>query len=433
MTAASDDARPASVLAARHGRLCRWPTRWPTRWLTRWLTMAGRDPAEAHRVSTPLELLFDLTFVVAVSRAAAELAHAVAAGHVGTGVTGYLSVFFAIWWAWMNFTWFASAYDSDDVPYRVLTLVQMAGVLVLAAGVPAAFERSDLTGVTVGYVVMRLGLLTQWVRAGLSDPPHRRTAFRYASGIAVLQALWVARLALPVGSVAATAGFLVLVVAELCVPVWSERGAMTTWHPHHIAERYGLFTLIVLGESILAASNAVQPVVGSGGWSASLVVLALSALVLVFGIWWLYFLSSAGEGLDEHPELAFRWGYGHFGVFAGLAALGAGLEVAGQPLTHGHGAVEVAASSTVVACAVAVPVVVVLGLIWALHARLAPSGRLDPLEVALTCAGVLLVALAGGRWVGPTAAVAVMAGCLVLLVARSAGRPVSRSAGTGPG
>ncbi len=76
-------------------------------------------------------------------------------------------VFFAIWWAWMNFTWFASAYDVDDVPYRLLALVQMGGVLVLAAGVPSAFEHQDFFGITLGYFIMRIGLVAQWVRAAM--------------------------------------------------------------------------------------------------------------------------------------------------------------------------------------------------------------------------------------------------------------------------
>jgi low temperature requirement protein LtrA len=90
-----------------------------------------RDPTEPHRVATPLELLFDLTFVVAVARVAAQLAHAIADDEVGH-VAGYLMVFFAIWWAWMNFTWFASAYDCDDAAY---VLLQGLAVACLVASV----------------------------------------------------------------------------------------------------------------------------------------------------------------------------------------------------------------------------------------------------------------------------------------------------------
>ena len=74
----------------------------------------------------------------------------------------------------MNFTWFASSYDTDDVPYRLLTMVQMAGVLVLAAGVPAAFEDGDFRAVSSGYLIMRIGLVAQWLRAGVEDPAGRR-------------------------------------------------------------------------------------------------------------------------------------------------------------------------------------------------------------------------------------------------------------------
>ena len=121
--------------------------------------MRARGMHEVHRVSTPLELFFDLCFVVAVSQAAAQLHHALGSDHPGTGVLHYLMLFFAIWWAWMNFTWFATAYDTDDGVYRATTLVQITGVLIMAAGVPRAFE-NDFRIVIAGYVVMRLAMVS---------------------------------------------------------------------------------------------------------------------------------------------------------------------------------------------------------------------------------------------------------------------------------
>src|SRR5262245_40198665 len=137
--------------------------------------MPARTIDEPHRVASQLELLFDLTFVVAVAGVTAQLAHSIDDGHALGGILPFLEVFFAIWWAWMNFTWFASSYDNDDVPYRLLTLVQMAGVLVLAAGVPRAAEDGDFRLVTIGYITMRLGLVALWLRAGREDPPTRAT------------------------------------------------------------------------------------------------------------------------------------------------------------------------------------------------------------------------------------------------------------------
>src|SRR5215208_2229886 len=131
--------------------------------------MVARPTDEEHRTATALELFFDLCFVVAVAQAASALHHQVAGNHVRDGVVGYVMVFFAIWWAWMNFTWFASAYDNDDVVYRLLTMVQITGVLILAAGVPRAFEHRDFDIVFVGYLVMRAGLVALWLRAGHYD------------------------------------------------------------------------------------------------------------------------------------------------------------------------------------------------------------------------------------------------------------------------
>jgi low temperature requirement protein LtrA len=348
--------------------------------------MTGRDAGESHRASTPLELLFDLTFVVAVGQAARELAHQVEEVHLGTALAGYLMVFFAIWWAWMNFTWFASAYDTDDVPYRLFTLVQMAGVLVLSAGVPSALDEKNFTGVTVGYVIMRVAMIMQWLRAGRSDPAHRAVAFRYAGGIALVQVGWVLRLLLP--DSLGTASFVILAVLELATPLWAERGIGTTWHPHHIAERYGLFTIIVLGEGVLAAEVAIQSSVEEGGWTRDVVLIFAGGLALLFTLWWIYYLKPAGEGLSQRPELSFWWGYGHYGIFGSLAALGGGLEVAAAAIGH-----HIEASDTLVAFAVAVPAAIFLVLVWALHAPM-PGSRPGDLPTVLV-AVVLILAIAG--------------------------------------
>src|ERR1700754_176355 len=233
------------------------------------IRMTARAADEPHRASTQLELLFDLTFVVAVAGLVAQLAHGVAEGHAAEALAPFLQVFFAIWWAWMNFTWFASSYDTDDVPYRLLTLLQMGGVLILAAGVPSAFGAGDYRAVTLGYLVMRVGLVAQWLRAAREDPAGRGTTIRYAAGISAVEVLWLLRqLLAELGVLTGAAPVLVFVAlagAELAVPAWAERNNWrTSWHPHHIAERYALFTIILLGESVLAVSTGFADVVGAG-------------------------------------------------------------------------------------------------------------------------------------------------------------------------
>jgi low temperature requirement protein LtrA len=323
--------------------------------------MGPRDRDERDRSATPLELLFDLCFVVAVAQTADHLHHALAQGHIADGVVSYGSVFFAIWWAWMNFTWFASAYDTDDVPYRLLTLLQIGGGLLLAAGVADGFDRQDFTVVTVGYVVMRVAMVTQWLRVAHDHPAGRGTALRYAAGIAALQLGWIALLALPLSW--RGPGFLLLAAGELAVPVWAERsGQPTAWHPGHIAERYGLFTLIVLGECVLAATTTVQAAIGTGGLSPSLVVVAAGGLVLLFALWWSYFDRPAAEGLRASPRSAFGWGYWHLLVLASLAAVGAGLQVVAETVDR-HGSL----SDRVASLTLAVPVALFLVVLGLLH------------------------------------------------------------------
>lgn len=158
------------------------------------LTARGRD--EPHRGVSSLELFFDLCFIVAMAQAGAQLVHALAEGHTGEGILNYSMIFFAIWWAWMNFTWFASAYDNDDVLYRIVTLIQMAGVLVLTAGVTQAFEEHAYLAVVLGYVIMRLAMTAQWLRVARSSRgPERTMALRYAVGLC--QIGWLGLLVLP--------------------------------------------------------------------------------------------------------------------------------------------------------------------------------------------------------------------------------------------
>lgn len=330
--------------------------------------MVPRDPAATHRTASPLELFFDLVFVVAVSLSSAELHHFESDQHAGAGLGTYMMVFFAIWWAWMTFTWFASAFSVDDWLYRLLTLVQMAGALVLASGTAPAMREQDFLLITIGYVIMRLAMVAQWLRAAWSSPTLRTTALRFAVGITIVQVLWVARLWLP--GTAGVVGFVVLVLAEVSVPLWAESAGRTPSHPHHIAERFGLFTLIVLGESILASTNALIDAAGHTEHVGPLVSIAVCGLVLAAAMWWVYFSCEHHDRLDNLPH-SLVFGYGHYFIFAAAGAFSAGIEVAVDVDTHGTSLEAAAAAATLT-----VPVAVFLVAVWALTLRqiLTPIG-----------------------------------------------------------
>ena len=371
----------------------------------------GRDIHEQHRVSTPLELLFDLTFVVAIAMAAAQLHHGIVEHHTGQAVIGYLLAFAAIWWAWMNYTWFASAYDNDDALFRILTMLQMAGVLLFATGVPGLFAGQFLAA-TAGYVVMRLALCTQWLRAAKGDPLRRKTCLRYAIGVALVQVAWVVFM-LSVNSGIVSGGTLWIIVVllwiwELSVPAWAESAGGTPWHAHHIAERYGLMAIIVLGECVLGTTNVIASMWEAHGWSFDLLLVGFAGTLLLFSMWWMYFLLPAADALHHHRERGWIWGYGHFFVFAAIAAVGAGLEVAADVLKAGYAHADTATnapeavahgvSATYAITMLAIAESIYIVALWSLYryATRIQGRQLTLLLIALVCIALVPVLVSLG-------------------------------------
>ncbi|MFF2316927.1 low temperature requirement protein A [Arthrobacter sp. NPDC058097] len=320
--------------------------------------MQPRDPNEPGRGASPLELFFDLVFVVAVSIAGLELHHALTDAHIVEGLIAYGVVFFGIWWAWMNFTWFATSFATDDWLYRLLTFVQMAGVLLLAAGIGPAFAEHDYAVLILSYVVMRVAMVGQWLRASRSAGPSRRATQLYAAGIAIVQVLWLLQLTL--SGPLASAALIVLIGAELAIPIIAERrGGTTPWHPHHITERYGLFTLILLGESLLASTNAIIEALHNNTALGSLISIAVLTLAVTAALWWIYFWPPHHEAINSFGT-SLRYGYVHYFVFAAAGALSSGIEVQIDVLTGQSKLSELAANFTVT-----VPIAIfVLGIWW---------------------------------------------------------------------
>ena len=364
-----------------------------------------RDKRERHRVASTLELFFDLVFVVAVSLAAQNLHHLETEKHVLVGVGAFLMVFFAIWWAWMNFTWFATAFDNDDWLYRVTTITQMAGVLVLAAGIPGAMDHGDYAAVTYGYVIMRLAMVTQWLRLAVNSPEYRSVALRYAAGIGVVQLAWVLRLLLPESL--GVISFILLAVAEVCVPVWAEHRQTTPYHNHHIAERFGLFTLVVLGEGLLGSANAIIDSLKDTEHIVPLVVLAGCSLVIVAAMWWLYFATPLHERFGTLRQ-SLTLGYAHYVIFAAAAAMSAGIEV----LVDLHGsATEL--SATAAAATLTVPVAAFVLAVWLLAVRPAATRAANTI-IPLAGAGIGVSALLPLAEVSTAALLVVIVATLVI-------------------
>jgi low temperature requirement protein LtrA len=287
----------------------------------------------------------------------------------------------------MNFTWFASAFADDGPSYRVLVMVIMAGELLFAGGASHLFDALELGWAVVGWCIMRLAMATLWLRAS-ANPAYRQTTLRYAIGIVFAQACWIAVYfaTVPDSLWIYGLGFLCFVV-EFAVPLAAESARPTPFHRHHIIERYGLLTIISLGEVMLAISLGFGMLYDDHpGWGSA--ATALSALVMVFAIFWIYFCE------DDHlPSSGFRtafiWGYGHVFIFGAIAALGAGVAAELDLAAH-----HSQTTRSAVAWWLGAPLTIGFASLWLIRDR---HFRLGPRQAALP---IMAIAALGAAWAG---------------------------------
>ena len=373
--------------------------------------MSGRDPHEQHRVATPLELLFDLTFVVGFGIAASEFAHMLAENHIGAGLLGFSFATFAVCWAWINFSWFASAYDTDDWVYRLMTMLQMVGVIIMALGFPPMFASIEHGGhvdnrvMVAGYVVMRISLVGQWLRAAKQDPDHRAACLIYATAVTVAQVGWIASMFLHTSVPVTFVVIVVLIGVETLGPVLAEwRTAGTPWHAHHITERYGLLTIIALGEGVVGTVASLSAVVTAQGWTFDAAFVAVAGIGLTFGMWWTYFVVPQADVLHAHPERSFWFGYLPIITLGAIVATGAGLHAAAYYIEH-----QSKLSSVQTVLTVALPVAAYIASIYLLYMVLVRTvDAFHLLLIALTAA-----VLAGAVWLADAGVS--MANCLLVV------------------
>jgi low temperature requirement protein LtrA len=327
------------------------------------LTSGSQNTQEEHRAATPLELMFDLASVIAVSAAASGLHHGISAGHAGPAILQYAAAFFMVWWSWMNYTWFSSAYDDGSWWFRVLSMVAIVGVLTVAAGIATTYQARPLLLALSGFVILRVAMAALWLGAAIGDPPRRRTAIGYASGIIAMQAFWAWMiLTVPPTDPRYMGLFLLGAIGEMSVPAICEAAwGKTRWHRGHIAERYGLLNLIVLGECFLSVTS-ILVVKGDGGLAgAGQVELALGAAIVTFSLWSAYF-TRHDQVIGEQLRQSLLWGYSHFVLFAAGAAVGAGFAVRLEALT-GRSAIGELSSGL----AIAIPISLYLLSLWVMR------------------------------------------------------------------
>lgn len=316
-------------------------------------TMAGligrfklRSHHDHHRV-TWLELFFDLIFVAAVAQVADPLRE----HYTVDGILRFAALFSLIWWAWTGYTMFASRFDTDEVVQKGFTLVQVFIVAVMAANATEALDSRSSAGFAAAYAVLRLVLVAQYVRAR-HCPGVKALTTRYIVGHGTAAALWLLSALVP--APARYAIWAVALVIDLGTP-WlaiPHHVAVPT-HAAHLPERFGLFTLILLGEAVVAVMHGME---SQDSWPVAAAVSAFLGMALLFLIWWWYF-----EGADATAEQHIRthrdavrmhlWSYLHYPLYLGIVIMGVGLQ---RAVSSAARFALTASDATILTCAAAV-------------------------------------------------------------------------------
>jgi low temperature requirement protein LtrA len=289
--------------------------------------------AGKQRTATWLELFFDLAFVLVVGELAAGLRNDLTLH----GVLVFAGLFTSVWWAWAGFTFYANRFDTDDVVYRLAKLTAMLAVAGLAASASDA-TRSLAAQFALCQAALRIVLVYLYLRAHRHVVQARTLIAVYVVAEGLAGALWLA------GAVAPAPGrygcWAVAVAAEAAAPILATvRSAGLALHFEHLPERFGLFVILVLGESIAAIAVGVHET----HWEPVTVTVAVLGFVVAVSLWWTYFdlagaaatHTLADRGGHRSTLLHDIYAYGHWPIVLGLAAAGVGIEGAilegGQP------------------------------------------------------------------------------------------------------
>jgi low temperature requirement protein LtrA len=273
---------------------------------------------------TPLELFFDLVFVLALTQCTALMADE----PTWEGLAKGMLVLTVMWWAWVGYAWLTSVIDPEEGAVRLVIFAAMAGLLIVALCVPGAFHDEALL-FAGAYGVVRIAHLALFFLACRDDPVLRRAVF---TGLTVSTAVAIGLLVvasfldgIPQGAVWALA-----IAIDMSGPLFHGQDG---WRlvPGHFAERHGLIIIIALGESIVAIGIGAE-----GGVTTGVVIAAAFGMMVAAALWWLYFdvvalsaerrLANAEPGRERNTIARDSFSYLHLPMVAGIVLLALGLK-----------------------------------------------------------------------------------------------------------
>jgi len=277
---------------------------------------------EGARV-TPLELFFDLVFVLAFTQCTALMA----ADPSWEGVAKGMLVLGVMWWAWVGYAWLTSVVDPEEGAVRIAMFVAMAALLVVSLCIPEAFDDLGLL-FALAYGTVRLGQIALFVLASRDDPGLRHSVI--GLGISTLVGTGLLVAASFADHELQGAIWLLALALDMGGPLLIDSSG---WRlvPGHFAERHGLIVIIALGESIVAIGVGAE-----AGVTTGVVVAAVLGVTVAAAQWWIYFdvvalvaerrLSGAAAGKEQNEMARDSYSYLHFPMVAGIVLIALGMK-----------------------------------------------------------------------------------------------------------
>jgi low temperature requirement protein LtrA len=297
--------------------------------------LRSAEGAEVDRHATWLELFYDLVFVAAISQLASRLG----ADYSPLGICRFAMLFVPVWWAWAGHTFYLSRFDTEDSVHRLLTMAQLMAVAALAVHVPDALETTS-AGFALSYAAVRFILVAEYVRAGRHIPAVRPLTNRYVRGFGTAATLWTVSALVPLPWRFWLWG--VALVVDFAAPLTAGQ-LHVTFPPHlsHLPERFGLFTIIVIGEAVASVVFGI----GKTGVTFVSATAGIMGLLISFALWWGYFEGAKGAmtrrlQARKHVKSYQLWLYAHLPLLMGITAVAVGIKkvISLQPAESLHAA-----------------------------------------------------------------------------------------------
>ena len=359
---------------------------------------------EGERV-TPLELFFDLVFVLALTQCTTLMART----PTWTGMLKGLLVLGMLWWSWVGYAWLTSVVDPEEGAVRLAMFAAMAAFLVAALCVPGTFGSEALL-FACAYAAVRTAHIVLFMLASREDAALRRSVLGLAGSTAIgAGILFVA--AFTSGGLQMGLWGLALVLDAGGPFLFGAEGWKLV--PGHFAERHGAIVIIALGESIVAIGVGAKAELQAG-----IVVAAVLGVVVAAALWWVYFdvtaivagrrLARAAEGRERNEIARDSYSYLHFPMVAGIALIAVGMK---QTLGHVGDPLKLVPAAALLGGAA---MYLLAHVAFRLRNMRTLSGR------RLICAIVLLALVPAGAALPALATLAILAGLLAALIAYEA-------------